>query len=131
LRLRLVAAPETDLIEDKIDARATLDDIVGANDFVEMHADFGGGARHRKADERGVFFEAAPVALVGESFTPGDADGGEETPAANEPGLPGRESHFLDGQQAVVMEDVTMNQRRFLVFYSSEKESNEGLTTVG
>src|SRR6202011_1417488 len=114
LRLQLVAAPEADLVVDEIDAGAAFGDIVGANDFMEMHADFGGGAGHGKADEGGVFFEAAPVALVGEGFAAGDADGGEKAPAADETGLPGRKADFLDGQQGIVMEDVAMNQGTLL-----------------
>ena len=110
LRLRLVAAPETDLVVDQIDASAAFRNIVGANDFVEMHADFGGGVRQGKADERGVLFQAAPVALVSEGFTAGDADGGEQAPAADEAGLSRGEPDFLDGQQAVVVKDVAMNQ---------------------
>ena len=97
LRLRLVAAPETDLIVDEINPGAAFDDIVGADDFVKMHANLGGGVRHRKSNEGGVFFEAAPVALIGEGFAAGDADGGEQTPAADEAGLSGGEADFLDG----------------------------------
>src|SRR5882672_3477746 len=43
LRLRLVATPETDLIVDQINSCAAFGDIVGANDVVQVHADFGGG----------------------------------------------------------------------------------------
>src|SRR5260370_637903 len=87
LRLRLVAAPEADLIVDEIDAGAAFGDIVGADHFVKMHANLRGGVRHGKANEGGVFFEAAPVALVGEGFAARDADGGEQAPAADEAGL--------------------------------------------
>ena len=114
LRMRLIAAPESDLIVDEINARAALRNIVGADDFVEVHAHLGGGVGHREADEGGVFFEAAPVSLVGEGFAAGDADGGEEAPAANEAGLSGGKADSLDGQESVVMEDVAMNQCAFL-----------------
>jgi hypothetical protein len=130
LWLRLVAAPEPDLVVDQIDARTAFGNIVGANDFVQMHADFSGGVRHGEADERGIFFEAAPVALVGEGFAARDADGGEEAPAANESGLSGGQADFLDGQQGIVVEDVAMNQRAFLTLYSSEKQSKGGLATA-
>ncbi len=114
-RLRLVAAPETDLIVDQIDARAAFGDVVGANDFVEMHADFGGGVGHGEADEGGIFLEAAPVAFVGEGLAAGDANGGEESPAADEAGLSGGQADFLDRQESVIMEDVAMDQAISLV----------------
>src|SRR6266849_7457673 len=114
LRMRLIAAPESDLIVDEINARAALRNIVGADDFVEVHANLGGGVGHGEADQGGVLFEAAPVALVGESFGAGDANRGEEAPAADEAGLPGRKADSLDGQKRVVMEDVAMNQCAFL-----------------
>ena len=50
LGLRLVAAPESDLVVDEIDAGGAFGDIVCANHFVEMDADFGGGIRHRETD---------------------------------------------------------------------------------
>jgi len=115
LRMRLIAAPESDLIVDEIDARAAFRDIVGAGDFVEVHANLGGGVGHGEADEGGVFFEAAPVAFVGEGFAAGDANRGEEAPAADEAGLSGRKADFLDGQESVVMENVEMNQTISLV----------------
>ncbi len=98
------------MIVDEINARAAFGDIVGANDFVEVHANLGGGVGHREAAEGGVFFETAPVALVGEGFAARNADGGEEAPAADEAGLSGGKADLLDGQESVVMEDVAMNQ---------------------
>src|SRR5712692_9624085 len=114
LRMRLIAAPESDLIVDEINARAAFRNIVGADDFVEVHANLGGGVGHGEADQGGVFFEAAPVALVSEGLAAGDADGGEEAPAADEAGLSRGKADSLDGQKRVVMEDVAMNQCAFL-----------------
>ena len=74
-----------------------------------MDADLGRGVGHRKAGDSGVFFEAAPVALVAEGFTLEDANRSEESPAADESGLAGREAAILDGEEFVVMEDVAMN----------------------
>src|SRR5258708_20120188 len=74
LGLRFVTAPEAHLVVDEIDAGAAFDHIVGADDFVEMHADFGGGVRHRETNEGGVFFEAAPVAPLAQGSTPASPD---------------------------------------------------------
>ena len=126
LGLRFFAAPKTDLIVNEINPGAAFGDIVGANDFAEMHADFGGGVGHGEADEGGVFFEAAPVALVREGFAARDADRGEQTPAADQAGLSRRQADFFDGQQAVVVKDVAMDQCRFLMLYSSEECGCEG-----
>src|SRR5207249_9548358 len=47
LGMLFVALPETNGVVDKIDARATFGDFVGANHFVEMHPHF--GRRDRKS----------------------------------------------------------------------------------
>jgi len=101
--------PEADGVVDEINAGAAFGDLIGANHFLEMNADFGGSVGHGKADKVGVFFEAAPVALVGKSFAAGDAQRGENAPAADEPRLAGRKPYLFDGQQAVVMKDVAVN----------------------
>lgn len=69
------------------------------------------------------------MAFVGEGFTARDANSGEEPPAAEEASLSGGEADLLNGQQAIVVEDVAMNQCEFLALYSSEKRTNEGLRT--
>src|SRR5260370_7293196 len=61
---------------------------------------------HGEVGEVGVFFEAAPVALVGKSLGAGNAQRGEDAPAADETGLSGRKADFLDGEQAFVVKDV-------------------------
>ena len=104
-----VAPPEADLVVDEIDARAALADFVGADHVLEMQADFDGGVGHGQANEGGVFFQAAPVALVGEGFAAHDAQSGEEPPAANEPRLSGGEPDFFEGEKLLVMKDVTMD----------------------
>jgi hypothetical protein len=121
LRLGLVTAPEADLVVDEIDTRAALGDMVGANDFVKMHANFGRSVGQGHADKSGVFFKAAPVAFISEGFAAGDANGGEQAPAAEKAGLSGRQADLLDGEQAIVVKDVAVNQREFLALYSSEK----------
>ena len=109
LRALLVALPEADGIVDEIDARAALGDFVGANHFIELHADFRARVDHREASNASIFFQAAPVAFVGEGFAAGDAHGGENAPSANEAGLTGRKADFLDGEQALVVEDERVN----------------------
>ena len=104
-----VALPEADGIVDKIDARAAFGHFVGANHFVKMHADFRARVHHRQADDARIFFQAAPVALIGKRFAPGDAHGGEDAPAANEPGLARREANFLGGEKALVVENKRVN----------------------
>src|SRR5690242_10192096 len=109
LRHRFFAAPGADLVVDQINSRGAVGDFVGANHFLQMNADFRTGVRHGKTDDGGIFFQAAPVALVAERFALEDANGSEEPPAANESGLAGRESAILDGEELVVMENVAMN----------------------
>src|SRR6266852_8510844 len=107
-----VALPGADGIPNQIDARATVQDFVGANDFLQVHADFCAGVGHGQAGARGVFFEAAPVALVGEGFALQDAHGGEETPAADQAGLSGRPANFLEWPQLFIVKDLVMNHTR-------------------
>jgi len=49
------------------------------------------------------------MAFVGEGFPAGDSNGGEKSPTADETGLTGRKTDILDGQNAVVMKDVTVD----------------------
>src|SRR6266436_5837081 len=111
LRMLFVALPVADGVVDKIDARATLGYFVGANDFVEMDAHFGCGVGHGEVGEVSVLFQAAPVALVGKSLAAGDAERREDAPAADQTRLAGRKPNFLDGQQALVVKDVRVNQQ--------------------
>jgi len=108
------ALPVAHGIVDEIDARAAFGDLVGADDLMKMDADFGGAEGHGNAGEGGVFFEAAPMALVGKGFAAGDAQGREDAPAADEARLAGREAHLVDGLQGVVMKDVRMDHERGL-----------------
>src|ERR1700731_3710551 len=107
--LRLLRAAEADLVVYEINSSGALCDIVGANDFVKMNTDFGRAVRHGQADEGGIFFEAAPMAFVGEGFPTRDANGGKQAPAAEKPRLPRRQPDLLDGQQAIVMKYVAMD----------------------
>ena len=54
------------------------------------------------------------MALVGEGFSLDDANRGEDTPAANESRLAGREANLLDRKKLFVVEDVAMNHERSL-----------------
>ena len=111
LGMLFVALPETSGVVDKIDARATFGDFVGANHFVEMHPHFGRRVGHGQTGNAGIFFQAAPVTLVGEGLATGDAQRGEDAPAADETSLAGRKAHLLDRQQRVVMKDVRVNHQ--------------------
>ena len=105
-----IAAPEADLVVDKIDAGAAFGDAVGADDFLKVDANARRCIRNRHADEGGILFEAAPVAFVGKGFSLDDAEGGEESPATDEAGLSGREADLFDGKEVVVVEDVAVDQ---------------------
>src|SRR5437763_281373 len=109
LRAAFRALPEAHRIVNQVDARTAFRHFVGANHFVEVHADFRRRIQHGQMDECGVFLQAAPVALVSERFAARDAHGGEDAPAADKPCLAGRKPHLLDGQKALVMEDVRVN----------------------
>ena len=50
------------------------------------------------------------MAFKSESLAANDAQRGEEAPAADEAGLPGRQPDLFDGKELVVVEDVAMNQ---------------------
>ena len=104
-----VALPEADLVVDQINARATFGDLIGADDFVEIEADFGRSVWHGKVDNGGVFFQASPMALVSEGFAVEDAQRGEEPPSAGQASLARRKPHFFDRQQAFVMKNVAVN----------------------
>ena len=52
------------------------------------------------------------MALVGEGFAAGDANGGEEAPAADEAGLSGGEADFLYGQKTIVVKNVVVDHAR-------------------
>ena len=67
------------------------------------------------------------MALVSEGFPARNAHGRENAPATKETSLSGREPDFLDGQQALVVKHVPMDQCGFLALYSSEKCSPEEL----
>src|SRR5882762_4738247 len=95
-----------------------------------MNANFRPRVRHGEANDGGVFFEAAPVALVAERFTLEDANRSEESPAADESGLAGREAAILDGEEFVVMEDVAINHENASVMltrlYTGATATSEG-----
>jgi hypothetical protein len=108
--LWLVATPETDLIVEEVYARAAIGSFIGADHFLKLDANARSSVRHRQVDYGSVFFQAAPVAFKGEGFATHDAQRGEESPAVDDAGLPGREPDFFDGQKLVVVKDVAMNQ---------------------
>src|ERR1700730_10472871 len=102
------ALPEAHGVPDQIDAGATFFNLVGANNFLKIDANFRAGVRHGHADERGVFFKAAPVTFVGEGFAPLNLRGGKESPAVDEAGLTRGPTSFFDGNEIVVMKYVAM-----------------------
>jgi len=105
-----IALPKADLVVDQINARAAFGDLIGADDFVEIEADLGRSVRHGKMDDGGILFQASPMALVSESFAVEDTQRGEQPPSADQASLAGRKPDPFDGQQALVVEDVAMNQ---------------------
>ena len=109
-RLLFITSPETDLVVDQIDAGAALGNLVGANDFLELNANARASVRHGQTNDGGILFEAAPVAFKGKSFSANDAQRGEQTPAADEASLSGREADFFDGEKLVVMKNVAIDQ---------------------
>src|SRR5438477_217436 len=109
--LRLITAPESNLIVDEINARAAIADLVGTNDFLELDANARSGVWHGQIDQSGIFFKPAPVAFKSESFAAHDAQRGEESPTVDEAGLSGGQADFFDGKQLGVMKNVTIDQR--------------------
>ena len=127
LGLRFVTLPMADLVVDKIDARGAFGNLIGTNDFVKIDADFSRGVGHGHASNGSVLFEASPVALVGEGFATGDAQGGEDAPAASEAGLAGRETNLFDRQQTLIVEDVAVNHAISSALIVTEMWSRDGL----
>ena len=98
------------IVVDQIDPGAAVGHLVGPNHLVQVYAHLGRGVGQGDVNDPGVFFQAAPVTLVGKRFAPRDPHCGEDAPTADQSGLAGREPHLLDGLQFVVVEDVTVNQ---------------------
>src|SRR5580658_4796440 len=71
------AGPEAWLIVDGVDSGGAFLDFVGLQDLVELVADFLGFEREGAVGAGGIFFQALPVALVGEGDASGYAHGGE------------------------------------------------------
>jgi len=71
------AGPEARLIVDGVDSGGAFLDFVGLQDFVELAADFFGIEGEGAVRAGGIFFEALPVAFVGEGYAAGYAHGGE------------------------------------------------------
>src|SRR5260370_15784860 len=107
--LRFVTAPETDLVVDQINARAAVGDFVGANDFLELHANPRTGVGHRQVNNGGVFFQAAPVAFKGESFAAHDAQRGEKPPAVDKTGFSPRNAEPLTSATMVRVHNTRLN----------------------
>src|SRR5229473_2480319 len=61
-----------------------------------------------------VPFEPPPMALVSERFALENPQRGEQSPPAQQPRLPGREAHLLDGDDAVVVEDHAVDHRNLM-----------------
>src|SRR5215475_2942634 len=110
LRHLFIAAPYSNLVVDQINSRAAVTDFVGADHFLQIHADFGAAVWERNAGDRGIFFQPAPVTLVAECLAFYDSDRSKESPAANDSGLSWGQSCLLDGQELVIMKNVAMDQ---------------------
>ena len=83
--------------------------MVGANQFMEIRADFRRRVWQGQANDTGVLFQAPPVALVRKRLSARNAHCGEDAPAADQPRLAGRKADLLDGEKAFVVENVRMN----------------------
>jgi hypothetical protein len=77
----------------------------------------------RKAGPAGVFFEAAPVAFVGESFALKNAHRREQTPTAQQACLARRKTHLLDFEKAVVVEHIPMDQLDLMRVFSAIRQN--------
>ena len=76
-----LAGPEAWLIVDGVNSGGAFLNFVGVEDFVELGADFIGFEGEGAVGAGGVFFEALPVALVGERDAACYSQGGEKAPA--------------------------------------------------
>ncbi len=129
LRILFVALPEADAVIDQINTSATFRDLVRANHLVEMDTHFRRRVGHGETRDRGVFFEAPPVAFVGEGLATRDSQRGEDAPATDETGLTGRKTSFLDRQQRVVVKDVRVNHSS-IPLISIVTESRAGMAAL-
>ena len=66
--------------------------------------------RKGKPYPRRVFFQPPPVPLVRERFALKNAHRREQSPAVHEPRLPGRKPRLADGNNPIVVKNISMNQ---------------------
>jgi hypothetical protein len=76
---------------------------------MEVDANFGTRVRHGQMGDARILFETAPVALVGEGFTAGDAQGGEQPKATEQASLTGRKAGLFDRKKGFIMKNIAMN----------------------
>jgi len=60
------------------------------------------------------------VALIGEGFAAGNAQRGEDSPAASKARLAGRKANLFDWQQALVVEDIAVDHALSSILIVSE-----------
>src|SRR5205814_3454088 len=95
--------PQSSLVPYKRDARHALRALVRARQFHYGLADAPLLVVERHAETRRVAAHARPVTLEGKRLPAIDSEGGEDSPAHEQADLPGREPHFLERSDAVVV----------------------------
>src|ERR1700726_1628765 len=96
LRHGFIALPETDAVIDHVDSSGTLHHLIGVQQFTQVPPYLRGVEWERKPRPASVFFEAAPVAFVGEGFTLKNPHRREQAPTAQQASLAEGKANLLD-----------------------------------
>src|SRR5579859_822887 len=103
-----IAAPVAHLIVNGVNARAAFFDMIRANNFGQLAADFFSVEGERAMRARSVFLEALPVTLEGEYLAVEDVQSREKSPAIQKARLSRRETSLFDGHEFRVVKNKAM-----------------------
>src|SRR5580692_1551791 len=105
----LVAFPEAHGVPHQIDSRASLLHFICADNILQLHSNLGAGIVERQPRERGILFQPPPMPFIGKCLAAHDPYRREQSPTADQSGLPRRPPHLVDCLQLFVMKHVSMN----------------------
>src|SRR6266576_4496644 len=109
LRHGFIALPEANAVINHVDSSGAFHDLIGGQQFAQMPPYLRGIEWERKTGPASVFFEAAPVAFVGEGFALKNTHRAEQAPTAQQAGFARRKAYLLDLNEAVIVEHIPMD----------------------
>ncbi len=110
----LIAAPEPDLVIDKVEAGTAVHYLVCSDYLSQGCQDPLGDKLEWELDASGVLVEPLPVALECERAPLVNTNRGKHPPAIEQTGLSGGEVCLVKGQDAVIVIDKIMHDPLFL-----------------